>query len=135
MRVVAYLRTSGLGQVDKQGSGVQEDACRAHAAARGWTLVAVLHEAAVTGNTEERPCWAEALVMIERGEADGVVLSSLDRLARTLTCRTRCWSGRGVRALRSTPRTSSWSRRTTQTTRCGPQCGKWRACSPSWTRA
>ena len=47
-------------------------------------VVAVLHEAAVTGTTDERPCFAEALVMVEQGEADAVIFASQSRLARDL---------------------------------------------------
>ena len=85
MRAVAYLRTSTESQVDKQGPKVQEDSCRSYATERGWTVVAVVHEAATTGKTDERPEFARALVMIENGEADVLILASLDRLARTLT--------------------------------------------------
>lgn len=85
MRAVVYLRTSTESQVDKQGPKVQEDSCRAYATDRGWTVVDVFHEAATTGKTDERPEFARALVMVENGEVDAILLASLDRLARTLT--------------------------------------------------
>ena len=85
MRAIIYLRTSTESQVDKQGPKVQEDSCRSYATDRGWTVVDVFHEAATTGKTDERPEFARALVMVENGEADLILLASLDRLARTLT--------------------------------------------------
>ncbi|WP_431221003.1 recombinase family protein [Leifsonia xyli] len=95
-RAVIYLRTSTESQVDKQGPKVQEDQCRAYAARAGMDVAAVLHEAATTGKTDRRPKYAEALVMVEDGEADTVIVSSLDRLARTLTVQegllARAWS-------------------------------------------
>lgn len=81
---VLYLRTSAESQVDRQGPKVQEDQCRAYAMANGMEVVAVLHEAATTGKTDKRPRFAEALVMVEDGEADAVIVSTVDRLARTL---------------------------------------------------
>jgi len=95
-RAVIYLRTSSEGQVDKQGPKVQEDACRAYCELLDVDVVAVLHEAATTGTTDERPQFAEALVMVEDDDAEWVVVSSLDRLARTLTVQegllARAWS-------------------------------------------
>jgi len=95
-RAVVYLRTSTESQVDKQGPKVQEDACRAYCDSLGIHVVAVMHEAATTGKTDERPQYAEALVMIEEGDSEIVVFASLDRLARTLTIQeallNRAWS-------------------------------------------
>lgn len=84
MRAVIYVRTSGLGQVRREGPKVQEGDCRQYAAAHGMTVVAVLHEAAVTGETDDRPAHAEALVLIEQGGADAVLISTRSRLARNL---------------------------------------------------
>ncbi|WP_430645423.1 recombinase family protein [Agromyces sp. GXS1127] len=85
MRAAVYIRTSTEAQVDKQGPKVQEDSCRSYAESMGFEIVAVLHEEATTGKTDDRPRFAEALVMIEDGDADCIVFASLDRLARTLT--------------------------------------------------
>lgn len=96
---VLYLRTSTESQVDKHGPRVQEDQCRAYALAQGMEVVAVLHEAATTGKTDERPRYAEALVMVEDGEADAVIVATVDRLARTLTVQEalldRAWKASG----------------------------------------
>ncbi|WP_165066850.1 recombinase family protein [Marisediminicola senii] len=39
----------------------------------------------MTGATDDRPKYAEALLLVEDGEADIVIVSSLDRLAYILT--------------------------------------------------
>lgn len=96
MRAIIYVRTSGEAQVDREGPGIQEDSCRSYATQRGWAVVGVLHEAATTGKTDERPEFAKALVMVEDGEADVILVASMDRLARTLTVSegllSRAWS-------------------------------------------
>lgn len=93
-RAVIYLRTSSAGQVEMEGPKVQEEQCRRYAAANGIEVVAVLHEAATSGvkgrtgsdlNETERPVLAEAAAMVEAGEADCLVIPSLDRLARDWT--------------------------------------------------
>lgn len=84
MRAIIYVRTSGLGQVDREGPKVQEDDCRRYATHHGYQVVAVLHEAAVTGETDERPAYADALVTVEQGEADVIVVATRSRLARNL---------------------------------------------------
>jgi DNA invertase Pin-like site-specific DNA recombinase len=84
MRAVIYVRTSGLGQVDREGPLVQEDDCRRYATATGMTVVAVLHEKATTGETDDRPAYADALLMVEAGEADALLVATRSRLARNL---------------------------------------------------
>lgn len=83
-RAVIYVRTSGLGQVEREGPKVQEDDCRRYAATRGLAVAAVLHEAAVTGETDDRPAYADALLRIEAGEADAILIATRSRLARNL---------------------------------------------------
>lgn len=46
------------------------------------TVVAVLHEKATMGETDDRPAYAEALVMVEQGEANALVVATRSRLAR-----------------------------------------------------
>lgn len=82
-RVVAYCRVS----TEEQGrSGLGLDAQRAAIEAeverRGWTLVRVVEEVA-SGAKANRSGLAEALALIQRGEADGLVVSKLDRLSRS----------------------------------------------------
>ena len=84
-RVVAYLRVSSNGQVE-HGYGLesQEHACRERAKAIGADIVAVVREEGVSGKDAERPSLAEALGMVENGEADSIMVYRLDRLARDL---------------------------------------------------
>lgn len=91
MRAVIYIRTSSLGQVDREGPKVQEDSCRDYCARLGFKVVAALHEKATQGAKgeddmdAERPVYADALAMIAEGEADVLVIYSIDRIARKLT--------------------------------------------------
>ena len=81
---VIYVRTSGLGQVEREGPKVQENDCRRYAASCGMAVVAVHHEAATTGETDDRPAYADALLLIEAGDADAVLIATRSRLARNL---------------------------------------------------
>jgi DNA invertase Pin-like site-specific DNA recombinase len=84
-RVVAYLRVSSNGQVENgHGLDSQEHACRERAKAIGATIVAVLREEGVKGTEAERKALTEAMAMVENGEADAIMVSRLDRLARDL---------------------------------------------------
>lgn len=83
-RVVGYVRVS----TDEQGqSGLGLDAQRAAieqaCESRGWQLVEVVEDSGVSGGTLERPGLRRALDLIASGEADGLVASKLDRLARS----------------------------------------------------
>lgn len=134
MRAVIYVPTSGLGQVDREGPGVQEaDGCR-YATACGMTVVAVLHEAAVTGETDDRPAYAEALVMVEQGEADCIIVATRSRLARNLMVQEALLRRAWTSVLRSTKRTTASSRRTTPTTRPARSSGRCSVPSPHSTR-
>jgi DNA invertase Pin-like site-specific DNA recombinase len=86
-RAVAYLRTSSHVQVDREGPRVQEDDCRQYAAVMGLEVVAVLHDKGITGTTAERPAWAEAVAMIEDGEADAIVVQTASRVGREVMIR------------------------------------------------
>ncbi len=85
MRLVAYLRTS-----TRSGNGdslaAQEDACRSWADAGKHQIAAVQRDDGVSGGkpVDERPGLAAALVAVEEGDADGIVVHNVDRLAREL---------------------------------------------------
>jgi DNA invertase Pin-like site-specific DNA recombinase len=88
MRLVGYIRVSGAGQVvDGYGLDVQERDIRAWARANGHRLVANHPDEGVTGARDavDRPGLAEALLAISEGDADGLLIPKLDRLARALT--------------------------------------------------
>ncbi len=86
MKLVAYLRVSTIGQVeDGHGLEIQEDAVRHWAKESGHSLVAVYTDEGVSGTIETRAGLEEALSAVRFNGAEGIVVSSLDRLARSLT--------------------------------------------------
>lgn len=106
MRVFAYSRVSGLGQVDKDGPRRQRDAIQAFVETHKLEFHPsdLYEEKAVSGTVEgiERPAFAAMLARIEELRAQdievaGFVCERLDRLARDLMvsefllaeCRTR----------------------------------------------
>jgi DNA invertase Pin-like site-specific DNA recombinase len=88
MRLVAYLRVSTDAQAERGlGLDVQEEQVRRWARANGHRIFDVATDAGVSGSNgiEERRALLDAIRMVEAGEAHGVVVARLDRLARTLT--------------------------------------------------
>lgn len=88
MRVIAYLRVSTVGQVkDGLGLPTQERLVRDWAKRNGHRLVRVTSDNGRSGALPEteRPGLLDALQAVRGGEAEGLVVTSLDRLARALT--------------------------------------------------
>lgn len=85
-RVIGYTRVSTEVQVQSgAGLGAQEQELRAAAERRGWEVVEVFVEDAATGrNMRRRPQLERALVDLRAHRADALVVSKLDRLARSL---------------------------------------------------
>ena len=84
-RTAAYIRVS----TDKQAEhGVSLDAQRAkveaYASLYDLDLVAVLVDAGVSAKSLDRPALAEALSMLDRGDADALLVVKLDRLTRSV---------------------------------------------------
>jgi DNA invertase Pin-like site-specific DNA recombinase len=98
MRLVAYLRVSSEGQVEGYGLDVQEKAVREFAKRGGHRLTKIITDAGVSGATDalDRPGLAAALGALREGEADGLLVARLDRLARALTVQEAtlaiCWA-------------------------------------------
>jgi DNA invertase Pin-like site-specific DNA recombinase len=86
MRLISYARTSTLNGAGQDSLDAQEDACRAWAEANGSEVVAAFRDEALSGAlpVEQRPGLLAALVAMERGEADGLIVHRIDRLAREL---------------------------------------------------
>lgn len=84
-RMLGLVRVSTAEQ-DRSGLGLaaQEAAIRDECERRGWLLVDVIAEAAVSGRSSERPGLRSALERIGQGEASGVVVAKLDRLSRSV---------------------------------------------------
>src|SRR5438105_3363757 len=88
MRLVGYLRVSTTAQVkDGLGLPVQERLIKAWARKEGHRLVRILSDNGRSGTLAEteRPGLLDALRAVETHEAEGIVITSIDRLARSLT--------------------------------------------------
>ena len=88
MKLIAYLRVSTVGQVrDGLGLPTQERMVRSWCRQHGHRLLRIVSENGKSGTLDEvgRPGLLEALSAIRSGEAEGIVVTSLDRLARSLT--------------------------------------------------
>lgn len=87
MKLVGYVRVSTDRQ-HEQGHGpeVQREALRKWAKTHGHRLIAFAEDLGVSGSNglDARDGLLEALTMIRRGEAGGVAVYRLDRLARDL---------------------------------------------------
>jgi DNA invertase Pin-like site-specific DNA recombinase len=102
LRLVAYLRVSTESQA-LAGTSVPEQrrVVEQWASEHGYEIVSVHCDNGISGtlDTEDRPGLAAALVEIEDGSADGLVMVALDRLARELHIQeaalARCWAAGG----------------------------------------
>jgi DNA invertase Pin-like site-specific DNA recombinase len=85
MRVIGYTRVSTEGQADSGlGLEAQRNTITAAVVARGWNLEAVATDAGISGKSlKGRRALADALDALDRGEADVLMASKLDRLSRS----------------------------------------------------
>src|SRR5215469_8140179 len=85
--LIAYRRVSTQGQVDRYGLAAQETDVRGYAKREGLRIVRIETDGAKTGTlpADERPALLACLKAIGDGEATGLLIPSLDRLARELT--------------------------------------------------
>jgi DNA invertase Pin-like site-specific DNA recombinase len=86
LRVVAYMRVSTDEQaISGAGLEAQRAAILAERDRRGWELVEIFEDAGISGTSiDGRPGLGAAIEMVERGEAEVVVVAKLDRLSRSL---------------------------------------------------
>lgn len=86
MKVFAYLRVSGRGQVEGDGFPRQRAAIEAFCAEKGWTVARWFTEPAVSGTTDydDRPKFTEMLSLMGPGTTNTFVVECADRLARDL---------------------------------------------------
>jgi DNA invertase Pin-like site-specific DNA recombinase len=87
MKLIGYLRVSSDSQLDGYGLNAQEDAIRGWARTQRHRLVRVVSDLGVSGATDavDRPGLSDVLTAIKSGEAEGLIIARLDRLARALT--------------------------------------------------
>jgi site-specific DNA recombinase len=82
-RAVLYLRQS-ISKEESISLELQEEAGRAYAERRGYDVVAVEQDPGISGRTwVKRPAVQRVVAMIERGEADVIVLWKWSRLSRS----------------------------------------------------
>lgn len=88
MRLIGYKRVSGVGQVtDGFGLTIQDAALRKWSKANGHKLIRIEEDEGVSGAKDavDRPGLSAALLAVQEGEAEGLLVPKLDRLARALT--------------------------------------------------
>lgn len=86
LRIVTYLRVSTDEQAQSgAGLAAQETALAAEAARQGWDVVTTCTDAGRSAKSlDGRPALAEALALVESGEADALAVAKLDRLSRSV---------------------------------------------------
>ena len=83
--VIGYVRVSTDEQHDSGlGLKAQRAAIRAEAARHGWTLIAIHEDVASGRSLRQRPGLEAAFAAVANGEADGLIVSKLDRLSRSV---------------------------------------------------
>ena len=85
-KVAGYVRVSTAEQADSRaGLEAQREAIVSEADRRGWELVHVFEDAGASGKSlNGRPGLQDALLAVEQGVVQGLVVSKLDRLSRSL---------------------------------------------------
>lgn len=85
MRAIGYARVSSDEQA-KSGAGLaaQRSAIEAEAERHGWDLTEIIEDAGFSAKDLKRPGVCDALGRLERGDADVLVVSKLDRLSRSV---------------------------------------------------
>jgi DNA invertase Pin-like site-specific DNA recombinase len=83
--VIGYVRVSTDEQSDSGlGLRAQRAAIRAEAARHGWTLVEIFEDVASGKTLRRRPGLEAAFAAVASGQADGLIVSKLDRLSRSV---------------------------------------------------
>ncbi|GLB83498.1 recombinase family protein [Mycobacterium kiyosense] len=88
MRLVGYLRVSTIEQADKgYGLDIQRAAIAKAAKALGATIAKWTADEGKSGalDAEDRPGLKQALLLVRSGQADGIIVRDLDRLARSVS--------------------------------------------------
>ena len=86
-RLVGYVRVSRVAGREGESfisPALQRERIEAQAKASGHVVVGWREDLDQPGSRYERPGFQEALAMVERGEAEGVIVAALDRFARSV---------------------------------------------------
>lgn len=83
--LIAYVRVSTSEQADS-GAGLQaqRSAIRAECQRRGLVLSHIYEDAGISAKNMDRPALAEALRVLDAGQAAGLMVAKVDRLSRSL---------------------------------------------------
>ena len=87
MRAIGYVRVSTDEQAERgHGLAAQREAIRAECERRGWQLVEIVGEhRGASGKSLDRAGLQRALGLLDRHDADVLVVAKLDRLSRSLS--------------------------------------------------
>lgn len=85
MQVLGYVRVSSPSQAES-GAGIdaQRAAIEAECERRGWRLAEIVEDAGFSARNLNRPGIQKVLERLDRGDADGLIASKLDRLSRSM---------------------------------------------------
>lgn len=84
MRAIGYGRVSTTEQTTGAGLEAQRRAIEDEVERRGWQLAGFFTDSASGKSLKRRPGLERALHLIERGEADALMVAKLDRLSRSV---------------------------------------------------
>lgn len=85
IRVIRYRRVSTAEQADSgAGLSVQQEELARASEREGYVVVKDIADKGFTAGSLDRPGIRKALAMLERGEADALMVSKLDRLSRSV---------------------------------------------------
>jgi DNA invertase Pin-like site-specific DNA recombinase len=86
IKVFAYLRVSGKGQIKGDGFTRQLGAIKHYAAANDMKVIRVFQEEGVSGTREtmDRHAWAEMMATLHSNGVRTIIVEKLDRVARDL---------------------------------------------------
>ena len=87
MKLIAYVRVSRV--AGREGPSfispsVQREKVQQYAGARSHVIVGWEEDLDQPGNKADRPAFQAALAAVERGEAEGIIVASLDRFGRSV---------------------------------------------------
>ena len=84
VKAYGYLRVSGQSQLEGNGLDRQLEGIQSFTKAKGYEIIKVFKEEAVSGTMDEhhRPAFKEMIAEILRNGIDTIIIESLDRLAR-----------------------------------------------------